>query len=318
MCATDARLRLPTEFCDPSAVPAPRVVTNANYIATAFVPDETDAYTYIVWQRSLSSDTYVRFIDIAYTTEAARSTKEGGAELPAVRDYAPITLSAGGTWSMSGLPVVYDLPSDFASAEKWRYGCFCVNVNTQTPLTITVAGTEKQVPASNKKQIFNILGTAADRSVTVSAADPSAPVDFGIGVNPIKQFFGGIIGTEDGFSNWYGYNVSNSLAMVVLRCKIEPGGTQTTYHGQWRTSGGRYVEIGRTCGMWKTRATFAKDARIQITYTFFAYGLVDDSVYRPVEVYGAKYAPRWMSDAELDRIYDADLEVIRARHYLGQ
>ena len=315
--AADPRLLI-SELGDPTVAPPPVTVTNANYIATAFVPEETDAYTFIVWQKSISGDRYIRFIDVSYTTEEARSTLEGGADLPAVRDYAPIALSSGGTWSMTGLPVVYDLPADFVSEDKWKYGCFCVNVNTQTPLTITVAGTEKQVPASNQKQIFNILGTAADRSVTVSAADPSAPVDFGIGVNPIKQFFLEIVGSMDGFGEYYSYNVSNETAFVVLRCKIEPSGTQTTYHAQWRTTRGRSDQVNRTCDLWKPRAKFAKDARISITYTFFADGLEGESPYRPTQVYGAKYVPRWMSDAELDRIYDADLEVIRARHYLGE
>lgn len=311
----DQRLRYPSWFCDPSATPPPVLSSNVNEIATFWLPEETDAFTVMVWQRSNVGPTGTRFILAYYTAEAARSTQEGGPELPGIREFAPVSLSAGGTWSMSGLPSEYEQPENFGY--KWQYGCFCVNVLTQTPLTMTVAGAEKQIPASASKQVFNILGEADDRSVTISAADPSAPVDFGIAVNPLIQFMGQDIGDTDVFSgDWDGINVSNRCTFIVLRCKIDAGHTTSTWCGECRQTDGHSLIETRAEPLWKERARFAKNARA--TFSWCTWGVNPGYDYRCCEVYGKKMAMRWLSDAEIDRIYDADLEVIRARHYMGE
>lgn len=302
------------EMGDPSTQREPwMVVPNANNILTCFVPRETEEYTLVCWSRCfLPEGDGMRFPAVSLSVEAARSTSEGGAGLPAVRDFAPVTLSPGGTWSMDGLPTAYELPGTLRDSD-WRWGCFCVNVLTATPLTITVAGTERQVPAADGKQIFNILGSAADRSVTIAAADPAAAVDFGIAVNPLRQFFGGATQPEEGGPpGWESdINMSNECTYTALCCRIV-GATNCTWDAAWRTPSGKSGRFGGTGGLWKARARFARDARISLNW------FSSSPVYSSNEVYGVKWVPRWLPDEEIDRIYDADLEEIRRRRYLGQ
>ena len=69
--------------------------------------------------------------------------------------------------------------------------------------------------------------------------------------------------------------------------------------------------MGNTNSLWKARSRFARDARIRVDW--FSLQPVGCSN----EVYGVKWLPRWLSDEEIDRIYDADLAEIRRRRYMG-
>ena len=311
--ATDPRLIMPFNG-DPSALPPPTLVSNANSIATLFVPEPTASYTVSLWHRTVAPGNEFRFVSTMFSAESARATREGGPELPATREYAPITLSAGGTWSMSGLPQ-YDVPETLVGGE-WDYGCFCVNILTPTPVTLTVAGTEKQVPASNTKQIFNILGSTSSRSVTLSAADPSAAIDFGIGPNPLIRYFGGTVEGEDwAYSmDWYTMSISNQLVCTQLGVWIENGEFVWKCKVR-RLDGGVDIVAARIHPESVTNLVISKDARICVTWCGF---LNEGYVYPATEVWGVRYAGRLLEDWELDRIFDIELAEIRRRHIMGE
>lgn len=248
----------------------------------------------------------------------ARATTEGGAALP---DLCPtnwwdgdddLPLAADGTWAATVLPASYDLPPDFAdgSSNQWKYGCYVVNVSTDSPLTLTVGGEEMQVPATNLL-VRNVLAASASRAVSVAASDPAAHVRLGVAENPLVQFVGAQFDGSDmsGASpvgEEFGGVVTNGWRFVVARARID-GGTNLAVSVCGYTRAARLENAGFVSRrLWRPSATFAPDARAMV----MTCGLLGSG--GAVLGYGWRAYGCWLGDALVERMRDQDwAELVR-------
>jgi len=129
-----------------------------------------------------------------FCPKTSLATKEGGPSLPNLLshpDSEPLPLDANGDWTDAGvLPSSYDLDGMDVGTGDWTNGCYCVNVRTDEPVTLTVAGVQREIPASAEVQIFNMNGLGASRDVSVHASSPDAVVYLGVAENPFRRFYG--------------------------------------------------------------------------------------------------------------------------------
>lgn len=294
---------------DPSrmfAVPGVRSID----VMTAFLNGGEVGFTAIAWIRfHPSSEHGMSIPHTKWSVDAARATREGGAELPAIMDYQTVTDNSGGTFADPH----YQCPETLQA--QWGFGCYCVNIETPVDVTVTIAGAERFVAASNGvKQAFNILGTAADYSWSVTGPTGGAtPVKFGFGVNPLVQFRGVMCQCENELFHTGEVpggpsvpSISNEWVMVVSQANIENGKAIArmvyfTWAGEWFPS------------TWATNTVqasqFAKDARVTISTMHFgvADGLRD--------FYGMKIFPCCLSDDELRNVRDLDMFEMQRRGY---
>ncbi len=308
-------LLAPPQFGDPTRMCA-YSCSNAMDVATAyFSDDQASNFTAIVWMKWTPRANYATaagfnpVASFAVSADPGRSTTEGGAGLPDLQSHryeTPLTLS-GGTWSETCLPATYDYPDTLAS--QWQYGCYAVNIETDTALTLQVAGTEKSISASAEKQRFNIMGETASRSVSISAASASATVKFGIAVNPLVQFIGCQFDGYDSSGTWsaaYGRGglASNEWRMVVFRGAIAAGSLTTRADG-WNATSKFEAEGSSTQTLWHPRTTFAKDARLRIM-VFSPMGIQYEGKYDTFHLYGFRVYRGWFDDATIERMRDLD------------
>lgn len=129
--------------------------------------------TVVAWAKYTTSHANLivtPFVMGSCTAESARPTREGGAPLTnlvtgTVSDAQTIDVSSG-SWARECLPTGYAVPSTLAGSQ-WQYGCYCINVTTDTPLTLSVADTEIYIPATNG-MVRNVQGSSASRYVIVT------------------------------------------------------------------------------------------------------------------------------------------------------
>ncbi len=294
---------------DPSrmfAVPNVRSVD----IMTAFLNGGEDGFTAVAWICFHPTNGIVMNVpNSLWSIETARATREGGAELPAIMDYQTVTDNSGGTFSNPN----YDYRVDTLE-DTWQYGCYCVNIETPVDVTVTIAGAERFVAASNGvKQAFNILGTAADCSWSVTGPTGGAtPVKFGFAVNPLVKFYGIMCQGSDEMFNLSEVpggpsvpGITNEWAMVIVQSKIENGvmSSRMAYF-TWAT------EIFPTS--WQTEnvqaAHFARDSRARISLCRFG-GSTDNLR----DFYGMKIFPYCLTDDELRNVRDLDMFEMQRR-----
>lgn len=315
---------LPRPFWgDPTLQTAQRPKTGADawaYLSAFVDPPGLAAVTLCGWLRyDPPADAKVFFplvVMADFSNVPARATAEGGATLP---DLCPsnwwdgdddLPLAADGTWAATLLPASYDMPPDFAAADRWRHGCYAVNVLTDSPLTLTVGGEELQVPATN---LFacNVMAASASRAVSVAASDPAARVRFGIAENPLVQFVGAQFdGMDPGgltpADEELGGVITNGWRFVVARARID-GGTNLAVSVCGYTRSARLENAGAVSQrLWRPSATFAPDARARVILC----GLIGtDGV---VLGYGWRAYGGWLGDALVDRMRDQDwAELVR-------
>lgn len=298
---------------------------SARTLMTGFIQStNVTAFTAILWARlghNPFSYSFNLFAEADFTTDPARATREGGAELEDLLGnafmVAPVPLSAGGTWQAACLPNSYDCPATLA--DKWGYGCFCFNLTTDTPLTLTVGGAELQIPATNC-MIRNIQAVSADRTVTIAASSPDACINFGIAVNPLVQFYyaGQFDGQQDGnvgrLDPQFGGIVADEWRMVAVRGKIEDGVVYARTDG-YSESALMKSMTGLTRTMAHPRTTFAQDSRIRLSCCFFQGGFVNPATGQETEIrlFGGKVLNGWLTDAEIERIRDLDAAELHRR-----
>lgn len=289
-------------------------------LLTTFVPHDTAEYTCCFWAKIEPWDgaTYP-MIATQISVEAARSTSEGGEGNPALVNAGchpdvvdgvptftgtPLALSPTGTWSANCLPALYDCPPSLSNT--WKYGCYTVQVLTDSDLTITVAGAERNASASNGVQTVCFRGVSADRSITVAAASADAEVYLDAGENKLRQFFEA---NTLGMSQYNTEQVawSNEWTFVALRARVA-GGNCIQRIQAWRLAG--YDPCDEACvtqALASVRGTFAKDARIGFTLSALG-GLKQtqggDTLQR--WTWGAKFYPEWLDDEMLLAIRDQD------------
>ena len=305
--AVDPALLMRTHT-DPSRMFAVQNVKSVD-VMTAFLNGGEEGFTVVAWVCFHPTNGIVMNVpNCMWSIESARSTREGGAELPAIMDYQTVTDNSGGTFANPH----YDYRVDTLE-NQWQYGCYCVNIETPVDVTVTIAGAERFVAASNGvKQAFNILGTAADYSWSVTGPTGGAtPVKFGFGVNPLVRFYG--ITCQSSAECFYsgevpgGPNVpaiTNEWAMVAAQARIYNGTMQgrmsfftwasEIFPSTWQTE---TVEA----------SSFAKDARARISLSFFS------GIDLQREIYGMKLFGRCLTDDELRNVRDLDMFEMQRR-----
>ena len=307
-------LLAPPQFGDPTRMFA-LSRSNSLDVATAyFSDDQASNFTAVVWMKWTPRANYVHgtglnpFVNFLVSADPARSTREGGDTLPGLQSHRyekPLALS-NGTWAETCLPGSYAHPDDLD--RDWKYGCYCVNVETDAALTLNVAGAEKSVPASAEMQIFNIMGETASRSVSIAAESASATVKFGIAENPLAQFIGCQFDGNEGGSiegmHDRGGIASNEWRMVVFRGRIAAGKMETRADGWNATS--RFELFGQTTkDLWHPRATFAKNARLRVCVASLQ-GIQSDGKLDVIHLYGFRVYRGWMADVDIERMRDLD------------
>lgn len=296
-----------------------------NPYTTFFNGGETGA-TVMVWMEcnrthwwAGSSSRVTVYLDAHVTTHPARATKEGGAEvaniLDGVQGYSgftnPLPLS-GGTWAaVDALPPTFGDDTNEGRA-RWKYGCYLVNVVTDSALTLTIGGTEKSVAAKpGETQIFNVVASDASRSVIVAAGSATASVRLGIGRMEPQEFLEvkSISPKDDKGRQDKTQEVTNEWAMAAWRVGILPNGSVTsrcdllTWYNH-KDCGG--MTVTQTF----PRATFAKDARFVVqASTLGIDGLTNDQV----RVWGGKSFGCWLTDAQIENMRDRDVDEMRRR-----
>lgn len=305
----------PPRFGDPTRMCA-YSCSNVFDVATAyFSDDQASNFTAIVWMKwtpranYVPSSLLVPFVMFGVSADPARATCEGGDGLPDLQSHryeVPLALS-GGTWGETCLPATYDYPDTLAS--QWQYGCYAVNVETDTALTLNVGGAEKSISASPEKQRFNILATSASRAVSISAASANANVKFAIAENPLVQFIGAQFDDNpDGAGNFYGGEngglASNEWRMVVFRGRIAAGSITCEARGYDATSK-LQVDHTTTQELWHPRTTFARNARLRVMVASLI-GFQYEGKYDTFHLYGFRVYRGWFNDATIERMRDLD------------
>jgi len=303
--AVDAALLMRTHT-DPSRMRGSFGVLNWQ-LCTGFLRGGETAFTAVCWVRfAQMGNVRINCFCSQWSLEAARATREGGAELPGTLDMT----SASGARGWRFADPHYACPEDLA--DQWGYGCYAVNVETPTPLTVTLAGSERQVAASNGViQAFNIQGSAADYTLAVSPADPSATYRIGFAVNPLVHFYGLMMQPDNaGFadSGWGGVplveSISNEWTMCVAQGRVV-GGNVIERLAAFTWSGETFPPGETTNGA--SRASFAKDARVSF-YTVH-FGGTD----APRDVWGFKVFDGWFTDDQLRNVRDLDMFEMQRR-----
>lgn len=306
--AMDASMLLAGTRTDPSRMRLWK--SDSVNLFASFMDGGEQAATAVVWVRTrrptgMPMSQFVSF----WSVDPARATREGGPELPAIKEYAPVAATSGGTFANPN----YD---DRGLGGRWVYGCYVVNVQTDVPLTLTIAGAEKQIAASNGvKQVFNIQGAAADWSWSLSGAS-SGNVSFGFGTNPLVQFYGSPVQIAN---EGYGMvarggticasGITNEWFMCAYRLRFDGAGhvierqAGFSWDAEWFPPGEGTNETVRT--------SFAKDARIAVDL----YSTAITDVQQGVERYGVKVFPQWLTDDQLRNVRDLDMFEMQRRGF---
>jgi hypothetical protein len=306
--AVDSSLLMRTHT-DPSrmfGVPNVRSVD----VMTGFLEEGLEGFTAICWVRFEPTNAVVITVPSAmFSVESARATREGGAELPAIMEYQTVTDNSGGTFADPHYECTEIIQ------DKWGFGCYCVNIDTPVDVTVTIAGTERSVAASNGvKQAFNILGTAADYSWSVTGPTGGAtPVRFGFAVNPLVKFYNLVCQCSN--HGFYSQempgepsvpSMSNEWVMAVSQARIENGILMSRmayftwaaemFPSEWETNS---VQVAR----------FAENARVRISTVHMG----GTGMQR--EFYGQKLFPCCLSDDALRNVRDLDVFEMQRRGY---
>ena len=307
--AVDTALLMRTHT-DPSRMFAVGGVRDID-VMTGFLGGGEVGFTAVGWVRfhPMSGPVGATVPNSMWSIEPARATRNGGAELPAIMDYQTVTDNSGGTFANPH----YACPEGLEG--QWGYGCYCVNIETPVDVTVTIAGAERFVAGSNGvKQAFNILGTAADYSWSVTGPTGGAtPVKFGFAANPLVKFYGimcqSSVHAYDSGEVPGGPNVSaitNEWIMMAVQARIDNGTMQGRMaYFTWAS------EIFPSA--WQTKTVnvshFEKNARVRLSMAFFSANDL------PRDLYGMKVFPYCLTDDELRNVRDLDMFEMQRRGY---
>ena len=272
--------------------------------------------TVIAWMKyssSLGSQKVIPpFVSGSCTAEACRATRDGGAGLTnlvtgSLADAGTIDVS-GGSWSMECLPTGYAVPVTLSDTQ-WQYGCYCINISTDTPLMLSVADTEIYIPVTNN-MVRNVQGSSASRYVIVTPESASANVQFGIAEMPLHQFVGaqsdangrGVGDSEDG-------GLAETWRMFAFRARLDAGNMIVRMDG-YTSNGHLTIPQGATLELFRARSTFEKDAMFRLSIA----GHATDSL--SIGTCMAKMFDGWLSDEQVERIRDLDVQEL-VRHGLS-
>ncbi len=234
----------------------------------------------------------------------AKPTTLGGAPLEAFYE-SDIALDASGAWGVAN--IIPEEPSCFPTdAIPSRY-VVCCNISNECDITLTVGGSEKFLAATNGTHIFNIECSKGDRSIAITGARPNARIKVAFAINPIVKFYT----THDHQCYRYEVLATNTFSFACLRVRLEGGTYKSTFNlfDLWGNSSFSSYEYDANV------SRFPRDCLFQLSQ-FIVYGRTDecmDGSPRKVDLYGLKVIRCALSDEQMWRIYDRDLEVIKAR-----
>lgn len=305
--------------------------TDGIHVVTTAVPRTgISEYTFVFWvaaeQNRWGQSTDNVILSSFFSVAPGLATSEGGDPVQEFTDfgwpYAILPLSAQGTWSATCLPPCSDyIVPNLSLSNAWQYGCYVANIQTDTALTLTVGGDERQVPASDAVQVLTFRPVSADRSVTIAAESPDAQISLAIADCPLVQFFGANIcdyTTSDGFFTRREIALSNEWTMVALRTRIEDAGSRLVYDQTALPLDGQepkdYNTHSAAIDAPHADGCFARNARIEFTASRVG-GLQIKDTGRDFRrsVWGAKFYARWLSDDLLYAIRDADAATLYRR-----
>ena len=275
-------------------------------LLVAFMAGGEKAVTAVAWTRVRPQQArYLTSFQTFWSMDASRSTREGGPALAAIREYAPAAPTSGGVFANP----LYD---DRGLGDRWAYGCYAVNIQTDVPLTLTLAGTERQIAASNGvRQAFNMLGSAADWTWSLAGA-AEGNVLFGFAANPLVRYYGMMQHVNSRFDVVQQAGavrhdgITNEWAMCVCRVRFDAGSAiESDAVFTWDAEA--FAEAETTNAT--SRAAFARDARVAL----LLWSSCATNVIVDVERYGEKVFPRWLSDDELRRVRDLDMFEMKRR-----
>ena len=268
--------------------------------------------TVVAWAKYTSSLANLRvapFVMGSCTAESARPTREGGAPLTnlvtgTVSDAQTIDVSSG-SWARECLPTGYAVPSTLAGSQ-WQYGCYCINVTTDTPLTLSVADTEIYIPATNG-MVRNVQGSSASRYVIVTPESASASVQFGIAEMPLHQFVGAQSDCADSGGKFHSDQggLDETWRMFAFRARIDNGKMIVRMDGY---TPGTHLEKVQcvTQDLFRVRSTFEKDAMFRLNCAGFGIETIT------IGMCMVKMFDGWITDAQVERVRDLDVvELVR-------
>ena len=285
--------------------------SDAVCLMAGFLRGGEKAFTATVWVRAKARETApLAMFSTMWSVEPARATREGGALLPATREFGPVDLAGGSAGGAFADP-------DYAThgCVGWDYGCYAVNVETDVPLTVTIAGCERNVaPSNGVKQAFNMQGTAADWSWTVAGA-ANGNVSFGFATNPLVRFYGecaAVIGLEmTGESQRLEMpSISNQWTMCATRVRLDGNGHAMEKLAAFTWDGETWQDVEKTNEV--AAATFAKDASVRLNFMAIASAA---EVLEDMERYGGKLIEGWLTDDQLRNVRDLDMFEMRRRGF---
>lgn len=304
-------------------------------LVTFGLPTPAPSFTTVFWTcvdwRRDPETVSTPMVEAMVSTEPALYVSEGGDYSPDLLGgaYWPVErgglgatlpLSSTGTWSANCLPSSYDMPADFAHRDDWQYGCYTLNVITDTDLTVTVGGEERNIAASNEMQQVAFLCVSADRSITVAAADADADVYLCAAESPLRQFHDMQLFQTPSGSHYFAVSekaLTNEWRMVVLRGAIVQGGAAVELNALTFSAvdPSPIEDSTSTKELWRPRADrcFARHSRIGFIICALC-GLKDlNGEYIRRNVWGAKIYPEWLDDDLILAIRDRDFDEMSRR-----
>ena len=319
-------LLAPPKYGDPTVMRA-YASSNALDVATAFVEaDGVTDYTAVCWLRwrpraaltnALDTVQYP-FVQFVASAEAARSTREGGAALPAIYEGRPSMDQNGSTaWSNPLLPE-RSAPVEAGGSQYFGYGCYCYNVVTPCDLVMNIGGAEVTLEgAPGVKQVGNVVRPTSSRYVSFAAAEFDPDIEFAIAEQPLVQFVGAQCTALTGES---ALGADASLGglhhaewrMFVCRASVETNCLSVAVAGY--NAQGRLANGGESVQQLATpRAAFARDARLRVVVAS-THGMgVGTGDPDAVAVYGWRVYRGRLPDALVERMRDQDAAELQRR-----
>ncbi|MBQ4385669.1 MAG: hypothetical protein II823_07120 [Kiritimatiellae bacterium] len=305
-------------------------------LVTFGLPSPVPSFTTVFWTCVdwISVGTNLMpFVSAMISTEPALYVSEGGDYSPDLLGdaYWPVErgglgatlpLSSTGTWSANCLPASYDMPEDFAARDDWQYGCYTLNIITDTDLTVTVGGEERNIAASNEMQQVVFLCVSSDRSITVAAADADAEVYLCAAESPLRQFHDMSLFDISTSTDFWGAperSLTNEWRMVVMRGAIVQGGAAVELNALTfaAVDPSPIEDSTSTKELWRPRADrcFARHSRIE--FRLFAGGSLKNLTgkYIRQNVWGVKIYPEWLDDDLILSIRDKDWAEMQRRGF---
>ena len=211
-----------------------------------------------------------------FSAAPARSTSEGGPELPGFLRVEDVPLDANGYWATNCVP------QDALDIYGGTSGDFvvCANVTTDVALTLSIGGTARELAASNAMQTLNFQVPRGDASVSVQAADAGGAVSLALAVNPWTEYkHSGDWGPQNGSMEHMMPGGTNTWTMFAWRLDYDGAGTVRSRISALTDSGDWEERTNTVSGLcWGAR--MPENIRFRTVFSSMYGGLQGHEVWR--------------------------------------